>query len=289
MNQLPQDDFSLRAEIGAQAPMSFVNAAGTRIAVMRRGQGIPLVCLHSIGHGARDFETLAERVGDAFEIIAPDWPGQGRSPDDGVTPTPERYADIVVSILDALAIDRPILLGNSIGGATALFVAANHASRVRAIVLCNSGGLFAITAFVRFLIRRFVAFFRAGENRKRWFVRAFRFYYARVVLTGATARPQCERIIAAGYEIAGVLRRAWEGFARPEADLCTLVPRISVPVWLAWAKDDRISSWSAAEPAAKRFPVHEVTLFAGGHSPFLEDPDRFAQGLREFVRKHLRG
>ena len=286
MNQIPYDEFSLRGETGAQAPMTFVDAAGTRIAVMRRGRGIPLVCLHAIGHGARDFEALAERAGDAFETIAIDWPGQGRSPDDGIAPTPEHYADIVVSMLDAMAIDKPILLGNSIGGATALLVAANHGDRVRALVLCNAGGLFAITPFARFLIGRFVAFFRAGERKKRWFSRAFRFYYSRVVLTGAPARAQCERIIAAGYEIAGALRRGWEGFARPEADLRALVSSVSVPVWLAWAKGDRLLSWSAAKPVAQRFPVHEVTLFNGGHAAFLEDPDRFAQGLRVFVRKH---
>ena len=81
---------------------------------MRRGRGTPVVCLHAIGHGARDFEPLAELIGEDFEIIALDWPGQGRSPPDRNSPSAQRYSEILIAALDALQLQAPILIGNPV-------------------------------------------------------------------------------------------------------------------------------------------------------------------------------
>lgn len=278
---------SLRAQVGAPEPVSWIDAQGVRLAAMRRGKGVPVVCLHAIAHGARDFEAFAARVSDGFEVIALDWPGQGRSPWDGERPSAAHYESVLARALSALALDRPILVGNSIGGAAALRYAAGRPDAVRALVLCDSGGLGAVSPFVRFLIGRFVAFFRAGERGRRWFGPAFRFYYNGVLRERAAAA-QRERIIASGYEIAALLRQAWESFAEPDADISHLAPSVRCPVWFAWAKDDRIIPWSSAKAAAKRFRDFRVTLFRGGHAAFLEDPDHFAAEFRAFVAKAVR-
>ena len=116
--------------LGAQTPFAVVDVGGTLLAVMRRGQGTPLVCLHAIAHGARDFETLADKVGDVFEVIAVDWPGHGHSPHDGKAPSAEHYAGVLTKLLDTLKLEKPVLLGNSIGGAAALQVAAARGTAI---------------------------------------------------------------------------------------------------------------------------------------------------------------
>lgn len=272
---------SVRAALGAQAPFEFVDAGGTKLAIMRRGHGHPLVCLHAIAHGARDFETLAEKLGDSFEIIAVDWPGHGLSPDDGKSPSAAHYADVLSHLLDALKLERPILLGNSIGGAAALQVAASR-DDLGGLIICNAGGLRAVDAVARFAIARMVSFFRAGEAGKRWFGGAYRFYYTRLVLPLA---PQAhrERIIAAGHEMAPALARAWESFARPDADARGLVAKVTCPILFAWAKSDRIIPWSASKKAAMTAKHGTVALLRGGHSAFVEDPDNFAVALKMFA------
>ena len=197
--------------------------------------------------------------GQDFEIVAIDWPGQGRSPS-SVAPSAGNYAALALAALDALDIEHAVLIGNSIGGAAALRVAAHHQDRVIALVLCNSGGLAEINSFLRFVIRRFVAFFRAGEEGKGCFGPAFNLYY-RSVLPARPARAQRERIMKSGYEIAGILRQAWETFAQPEADLGNLVARVDCPVWIAWARSDRIIAWSRCRRAVRGFRNHTVTFF----------------------------
>jgi 4,5:9,10-diseco-3-hydroxy-5,9,17-trioxoandrosta-1(10),2-diene-4-oate hydrolase len=269
------------AALGAQAPFEFVDAGGTQLAVMRRGRGRPLVCLHAIAHGARDFETLTEKIGDAFEIVAVDWPGHGLSPDDGRAPSAGHYAEVLSHLLDALRLEKPILLGNSIGGAAALRVAASR-DDLGGLILCNAGGLRKVDGVARFAIARMVSFFRAGERGKKWFGPAYRFYYSRMVLPRAPHAHR-ERIIAAGYELSPLLRQAWESFARADADARDLVAKANCPILFAWAKSDRIIPWSASRKAAMTAKTATVALLNGGHSAFVEDADNFARALRAFA------
>jgi pimeloyl-ACP methyl ester carboxylesterase len=285
MNAMTATNF--RAACGTQEPVTWLEAAGAKLAVMRRGKGFPVLCLHGIGHGARDFETLANLVGNEFEIIALDWPAQGLSPADGQPPSAAHYAEILIAALDALKLDCVILIGNSIGGAASIIAAAKNPGRVAALVLCDSGGLVKISSFAKFFVGTMVAFFRAGENGKKWFAPAFRFYYRRIVWPRAPKEAR-ERVIAAGYEMAPLLRQAWESFAAPDADIRHLVPAIKSPVWIAWARGDRVIPWALCRAAARKFPNRKITLFRGGHSAFLEDPKRFAKAFRAFAKKALK-
>jgi len=252
------------------------------LAVKRWGKGDPVVCLHAIGHGAADFEDFAQRVGDSFEVIALDWPGQGDSPADGGPVTPEHYADLLEAELPKLCEKPPILIGNSIGGATAIVFASRRPEAVRGLVLCNSGGLAPVGPFERRAIGALAAFFRAGARRAWWYKAAFAAYY-QLVLPRAPKRRR--EIVATAYKIAPVLAEAWEGFARPEADIRALGPTIATPTLFAWAKGDQLIPWSKSAQAASRFPRHAVRLFRGGHAAFLEDADAFAEAFREGVLK----
>jgi pimeloyl-ACP methyl ester carboxylesterase len=282
MNAPVQLSTNFRTAVGAQEPVTWIDAGGTRLAAMRRGKGKPVLCLHAIGHGTRDFEPLTNLVGDAFEIIALDWPGQGLSPADGKTPTAARYETLLKAAMDDLKLDRAILIGNYIGGAAALRLAAAAPERVAALVLCDTGGLVALTPLARFVILKNAAFFAAGERRAKWFARAFSFYYRWIVLPRAPA--QAERIIASGYEIAGILRQAWEGFAETDADIRELAQRVKCAVFVAWAKSDRVIVWSLCAKAVRRFPDVRIKFFRGGHAAFLEDTERFARAFRQFAK-----
>ncbi len=84
--------------------------------------------------------------GGPFRAIAPDLRGFGRSGLGGTGGWPvlscvsiEQYADDLAALLDALAIDQPVVLaGVSMGGYVALEFWRRHRSRLRAIVLCDT-------------------------------------------------------------------------------------------------------------------------------------------------------
>jgi pimeloyl-ACP methyl ester carboxylesterase len=271
----------LRFLAGVPAESSVISVLGVDLAVARQGSGIPLVCLHAIGHGGADFEPLVERVGDRFEIIRIDWPGQGRSGEDREPASALRYAQLLESALDQLGIRDPIIIGNSIGGAAALIYAKSRV--VRGLVLCDTGGLVALNHAVRKICSVFARFFRAGARGAAWFPLAYRAYYRWLVLPSSAATEQRERIIRCGRETAQVLAEGWESFSRDEADIREIALSLDVPVWFAWSKGDRVIPLSYNLDCIRAMKRARVTTFPGGHAAFLERPDQFAEDFLAFV------
>lgn len=259
-----------------------VDAGSARIAVTRAGNGPAVICLHAIAHGARDYLKLAERLGGRFTFYAIDFPGHGQSPDDRVAPTPEHYAQLLAAVVDALGLKRFGLIGCSIGGATAIRYAASHPDHVAAMALCNSGGLQKIGLLARIVCGRYARFFATGERGDADYARKFRRYYE-TVLRLAPAQWRRDEIVADAYKTAGLLRRAWENFPKPEADIRHLVPALRCPVLFAWAEGDKVIPWNRSKAAALTAPDHTVQLFPGGHAAFLEAPEAFDAALLKFV------
>jgi 4,5:9,10-diseco-3-hydroxy-5,9,17-trioxoandrosta-1(10),2-diene-4-oate hydrolase len=274
---------SARAAVGARPSARRIVVDRVALAVDDEGSGPAVVCLHAIGHGAADFARLRARLAPRWRVVAPDWPGQGRSDPDRVPPGAARYADLLGGVLDACSIGRAVLLGNSIGGAAAIRYAAAHPERVTALVLENPGGLDgADDRLARSVIGGMVGFFAAGARGAPWFPAAFAAYY-RVVLQRGPAAPQRRRIVASAREIAPLLRDAWIGFGSPDADLRGLLPAIRCRVLVAWAARDQVIQLRRCRPALARFPAARLETFAAGHAPHLETPDAFEAALERFL------
>jgi pimeloyl-ACP methyl ester carboxylesterase len=255
---------------------------GVLLCVKRFGRGTPVVCLTAIGHDAQDFAPLAQRTAERCELICIEWPSHGESGADHATPSAARYADLIDGVLDQLALDRPIIIGNSIGGAVAILCAARRP--VGGLVLCDSGGLVEVTRTVATFCRIFERFFAAGARGAWWYPAAFAAYY-RLVLPQQAAAAQRRRIVARARDLAGLLRDAWASFGTPAADIRGIAASLDVPVWVAWARRDRVIPLSACRPAIRRMRQVTLDTFAAGHTPFLEQPDAFARAFGDFLAR----
>lgn len=276
-----------RAAIGVQKPYELVKAAGTEVAVARRGMGQPVLCLHATAHGGRDFESLVEAlVPIGFEVVCVDWPGHGASPADSTSQpaSARRYATVLCALIPALFGEtKPIVLGNSIGGAAALIAAIDKPEVIRALVLCNPGGLAPPDPLATAVIKLLVRFFEAGVSRAHWFPSVYSLYY-RLVLSGKTADAQRARIVAAGSEMAPVLKQVWQSFGEADADLTAKVKSLHLPILFAWAKSDQIVAWGRSKRAVKQIPSAKVEFFKGSHAAFLEDPLAFKASFLGYAR-----
>ncbi len=270
-----------RGDMGVPPGSIEVEVDGVRLAVAREGQGPLVVCLHAAGHGARDYEAFAALMTPAFEILRIDWPGHGRSGEDmREDASAGRYADLLTGLLAKLEIERPIIVGNSIGGAAAIIHAAR--SQVRALVLCDPGGLVPAGPLSRVYCSAFRRFFQAGVRDAKWYGPAFRLYY-HIVLPSLAAVAQRNRIIANAYQSAPLLEQVWRSFSRPNADIRVLAAVLTAPIWVAWARSDRVIPARLCMPTVRRLRHAELSFFAGGHAPFLEQPEAFATAFEAFI------
>ncbi|WP_353236005.1 alpha/beta hydrolase [Diaphorobacter ruginosibacter] len=113
-----------------------------RVYFEENGQGIPLVCLHTAGSDNRQYRHLLcdEEITGKYRVIAFDMPWHGKSyppagfQDKDYELTTERYVQTIRAFCSALQLDRPVVMGCSIGGRIVLQLAHAHGEEFRALI-----------------------------------------------------------------------------------------------------------------------------------------------------------
>ena len=113
-----------------------------RLYVEEAGQGIPLVCLHTAGADGRQWRHLLTdaEITRHFRVLAFDMPWHGKSlppvgwHDEEYRLTTQGYIDLILAFIRTLGLERPVVLGCSIGGKIVLELARLHAATFRALI-----------------------------------------------------------------------------------------------------------------------------------------------------------
>ena len=118
------------------------NSKPHRIYFEEAGQGIPLVCLHTAGADGRQYRALLNdpEITSRFRVVAFDLPWHGKSsPPPGFERehyqlTTDLYVDTVMAFCHAVKLERPVVMGCSIGGRAVLHLALRHGDYFRAAI-----------------------------------------------------------------------------------------------------------------------------------------------------------
>ncbi|MFZ2172496.1 MAG: alpha/beta hydrolase [Rhodococcus sp. (in: high G+C Gram-positive bacteria)] len=114
----------------------FVDLPNFRVHYIEAGSGHPVVLLHGSGPGATgatNFSPNIEALAEHFHVIAPDMPGWGES-DTQNDDTGRDHVAVLIALLDELGIEKAALVGNSMGGITAVTTAIQHPDRVSHLI-----------------------------------------------------------------------------------------------------------------------------------------------------------
>lgn len=115
----------------------FVEMDGNRIHYVDTGEGLPIVFLHGLGAQLHHFlHPLFGRFGSGYRLIALDRPGSGYSVRaDGATGRLPEQAEVVRRFIETLGLEKPLVVGHSLGGAIALTLAVEHPEVISGIAL----------------------------------------------------------------------------------------------------------------------------------------------------------
>ncbi|MCW8101706.1 alpha/beta fold hydrolase [Streptomyces tauricus] len=95
--------------------------------------------LHGLAGHAGEWDVLAQSLRSRYRIVALDQRGHGGSERHPQDVSRAAYVADVIALADQLALQRPVLVGQSLGGHTAMLTAAAHPGLVRALVLIEAG------------------------------------------------------------------------------------------------------------------------------------------------------
>ncbi len=270
-----------------------VRLHGHDLSYVDSGSGPVVLFIHGILGSQRQWEHLVDMMDDDHRVLLPDLFGHGDSEKPLGDYSLSSHAAAMRDLLDHLGIDRVTLVGHSLGGGIAMQFFYLFPERVERLVLVSSGGLGREVNVV---------------------LRAATLPGATQVLSVVASRRVLSRIEAlgrgaqrVGWKPGADLGAIWRGFSTlgdresRAAFLSTtravidiggqsisahdhLEGALPVPTMIVWGTKDRMIPSAHAVAAQEAVPDCRVELFEGaGHFPHLDDPDRFALVLREFI------
>jgi pimeloyl-ACP methyl ester carboxylesterase len=131
----------MRSEHPSDPAPAAVRARNETVSVTDEGAGPVVVALHGYPGSLRDFRYLASVLSPSVRFVRVDMPGFGDAEGGGDTPSPAAHAALLLATLDALSLDRVVLLAHSMGGAVAVHAATEAPERIRGLVLLATPGL----------------------------------------------------------------------------------------------------------------------------------------------------
>jgi 4,5:9,10-diseco-3-hydroxy-5,9,17-trioxoandrosta-1(10),2-diene-4-oate hydrolase len=266
--------------------------SGLRLHYHEAGEGNPetVILLHGGGPGASAWSNFSRNIAvlaKQFHVIAPDQPGFGRS--DKPIEHPQYFthsATALAGLCEQLGLGRVHLVGNSLGGGTAVRFALDHPEHAGKLVLMGPGGvsinLFAPdpTEGVKNLGRFAV---KPTRESLETFLRTM--VYDQTLITDELID---ERLANASTpESLAAMQAMGRSFAGADFEQGMLWRegyRLRQPVLLIWGREDRVNPLDGALVALKTIPRAQLHVFPRcGHWAQVEKFDEFNRLVADFL------
>jgi pimeloyl-ACP methyl ester carboxylesterase len=258
-----------RYTVPVRLDAQFTQVQGLRTRYFVSGSGPAVLVLHGWGANIEAVHPIVAGLGAVGRVYALDLPGFGETQPPPKPWGVEDYQAFVASFMDALAIERPVIVGHSNGGRIAIRMACTEPTRASKLVLVDSAGIRPKRTFRWY---RRVGMAKLGKY-------AARFLGApgerlRTLLVG--------RVASADYLAAGAMQPTLVRLVN--ADLRPYMPGIEVPTLLVWGADDADTPLSDGREMERLIPDSGlVVLEDAGHYSYLDQPSRFAVIVSHFI------
>ncbi|MCG5073245.1 alpha/beta fold hydrolase [Paraburkholderia tagetis] len=246
---------------------------------LRQGTGTPVFLLHGFCGSSAGWGALIETLAERFDVIAPDWPGFGRSA--GLQPCRSiaQFAGTLIALADELEVERFAVLGHSVGSFVAQQLMVSVPNRVEAAVLYGSGLRMDNTARFESAAQTVERLKAEGAGRtiervaKTWFVDGERHGgYAECVAAGAG---MTEEAGAAAITA-----------AQPH-DLSEALRTVQTPTLVIGGERERTFPPALARALADTLPRGNLCILPDcAHAAHLERPGTFNAIVRDFLQRN---
>lgn len=266
---------------------------GARINLKILGEGPPLVILHGWTASHLEWLPFAGHLANRHRVYCWNARGHGDSPATTETPpTLERMARDLGNLVEAFGLERPALVGHSMGALTVLeYIRQFGTTRLQKITLIDQSPRILTDAHWRLGI---YGHFTARDNED--FIARMKSDFPEAVLQLAAngLNPRIARAYRDDSRAIRQLRRyfrglkaaplmaCWESIAA--ADYRDVLPGIQIPALLIHGDESQFYSLEVARYLRDRIPDAALSVYEkSDHSPQIFQPGRFLQELEAFL------
>lgn len=274
-----------------------VEVDGQQVHIAEEGAGPPLLLIHGLGGQMRNFaRELIDDLARDYRVIRVDRPGSGYSPRAaGTSASLRTQANFIAGLIDKLGLEKPWLVGHSLGGALALTVAVLHADKV--------GGLLLIAPASQPAAEVSKAFKRLMVPPRLRGVIAHSIAVPMAILTSNAVmsevfrpEPVPEDFAVAGGGALGLRPSAFIGASADLAevgrgleDVLAGYGALTLPTHILFARGDALLDYRLhGEITAREIPNARLTLIEGGHMLPFTRPRETARWIRQSIEGRAR-
>jgi len=267
----------------------FIERGGVKVGYEVFGAGEPAILLltsWAIVH-ARQWKAQVPYLARHFQVITVEGRGNGRADRPG---TPEaygdrEYVDDAIAVLDAIGVDRAVVVGLSVGGRHALQLAAWYPERATGVVAIGAALPWPLPPGFEETRDTYEGWGKA--NRHYWLVdyRGWVEFFMSQVFTEPHSTKPHEDGVAWGLDTtAETLLLTVPAVAEPgAADAEAICRQVRCPVLIVHGDQDGIVPYDIGVALARWTGGQMVTIHGGGHAPTLRDPVQVNLLIRNFA------
>lgn len=259
----------------------YIDVGGCHSFVLQEGRGIPVLLLHTAGqNGVQWRHVQGGLASHGYHVVVPDLPGHGRSEPAPGGPVRDlgEYAAWCEELIKGLGLDRPFVVGCSIGGRISLDLAARMGDRLGGVVAMAAHGQrdshprLTVHGLERELVDS------AAPSR------ADRTYFGTKAVVGARVPAETSELIALMHRREDPAISSSDLIGWTTHDLGDALDEVACPVHLVAGTDDLWVDPSDVARTADRIPRSELTVLDGiGHYP-MEEVSGFADVLHGWLK-----
>jgi len=268
--------FCFAAELNAQTPKE-ISIYGQKIHYIEAGSGPNVILLHGLGGSSQVWQFNIGPLAEKYHVFVPDQIGFGKSDKPLVNYRIRTYVDFLDQFCKQLKIDRPTLIGNSMGGWIAAIYAATYPDRVDKLVLADAAGYAPPKDFDT------RAFFGLNPTtRDEMKLLSAKVFYNKAFLSDAAIDQAMAARLGAGdgYTIKSIT----ESIIRDEDYLDNIVTKIKSPTLIVWGREDGLVPLSEGERFHKDIAGSTMIVFDQcAHVPNIEKAGEFNAAVIKFL------
>lgn len=258
---------------------------GLKIHYHERGSGQPVIFLHGGGQGASGISNwklnLDHFAKQGYRALAPDALGYGLSskPEDA-TFNVTFLVDGLRRFLDALKIEKAVLVGNSMGGAMAIRLAQDLPQRVEKLIVMGPGGIGEMSRYAA--MPGIQMLFKLGQDPEGPTPEKLRTMFEMIVYD---KRLITDNLITERYEVAVLQPRRVFQTLRID-DLSPRLGELRMPFLVLWGRDDKFCPVEGGMEIIKACDSARLVVFAQcGHWVQTEKVEVFNNLCVDFLRE----